>query len=347
MVPLLPLRTMFYVWLVILVVETLLISGGNPANLARNIALLSTKVRGAVTTQAYVFLGLSVLMIQGSVTVLTAFEQSRRNRDKIFLLATCTLITAAVCFACGSRSRALTTFLVPCFYIAWRSRRRLAYLWPVAIVAVGAAVVGVVFLGQMVRYASQTHRSLDTASPLETFITSFSLLDPMCMVLGLRDSIPQDWLQSIATLVIWLLPSAWVAKSMIGPLVLRHYYYGDYLGGVTLGMFGEYYFYFGYAGLVLLSFLSGWFLRHFGSVARRKDIYGRLVFTMLVYFSFVAIRDGFFVDMLDLILAALYLLVWRSSREIVASARNRQKNAQRRMGRGTSSPLAPKPSAHG
>jgi oligosaccharide repeat unit polymerase len=275
------------------VAAILFLLGPSPAAAARNVQLMLSKIRGATTSQSLIFCILSVAVFQACFLALDALD--RPGRRKTLIVGALVLTTSALSFAMGNRLQCVLVILVPALAAGARGRLRPAMLVPPA--ALGVALI---YLGDLIRRTAQGADVRESGGVMATFLSSFSQLDPMAVALQLSQRVPTTALESLKALAFWPVPRTIIAhKALVAPLVARYLYFGDVTGGITLGLFGEYFYYFGLVGMLLLACATGWassLLARWAVAGQSIRHYAAFIAVMTLMLS--SLRNGLFNDML-------------------------------------------------
>ncbi|MBV9997021.1 MAG: oligosaccharide repeat unit polymerase [Caulobacteraceae bacterium] len=286
------------------ILVTLALLGGSPAAIARSIHLLDSRTRGAIPGQSLLFIFFTVGVFQVGLLALYAID--RPTGPRMVGAAGAVLVTAVLAFAMGSRLQAVLALLTPALAAGARGRLRPALMAPPALLG-----VAIVYMGDIIRRAAQGRDVREGGGILETFTSSFSQIDPMAVAVELAERVPTTALQSIKVVFLWLMPQVIVAhKPLPAPVVARYVYFSDNGGGITLGMFGEYYYYFGIIGMIILAFMTGWALSQLARIAVQGVLLPHYVaFMAVINLLFSSLRDGFFNDIMSYVLLAVLFLV--------------------------------------
>jgi hypothetical protein len=297
-----------WAWIVFVAVIVELMGGGW-GSVQHSVSLLVTKVRNIAPNENLIFCFVSFAVFQACFLCLAAIDSPSRTRT--ILSVAIIVTTAALSFAVGSRLQAVFVLLVPLLALGARGRLRLATLAPAAV-----GGVAVVYAGDVVRRTAQGGDVRQAAGVLETFISSFSQIDPMALSVQLAGRAPTTILESLKVILLSPVPRAWLEnKQLVAPIVARYVYFGDTLGGLTLGMFGEYYYYFGLTGLVLLGLATGWIASYLGRCAVGGALIHHAAFLAAAFLLFASLRDGPFNDLPTFaFLGALFALHWMAAR---------------------------------
>ncbi|MGH6957432.1 MAG: O-antigen polymerase [Caulobacteraceae bacterium] len=300
------------------VAAILALMGGSAGAILRNTELLLSKVRGVTANQNLIFSILTVAVFQACLLALSAIDRPGRRRVTGAVLVV--LATSVLAFSVGNRLQSIFVLLVPALAMGGRGRLRLSMLAPPAIVG-----LVLVYAGDMIRRAAQGGDPRNGEGLFATFAAAFSQLDPMAVAVQLAERVPTSALESLKALILWPVPHTMILhKALVAPLVARYLYFGDTLGGITLGMFGEYYYYFGLIGLVLLAFASGWvsswLARRAAGGASISHHVALVAVSMLMLSS---LRDGVFNDMLNYVTLAGFFAFHRLTAMAVEAAGHR------------------------
>lgn len=266
---------------------------------ARNIFALLRKTRSDVEGQSFIYLFLAFLTFQSILISMSSIRSGRDTRVAI-VLALLTIVTA---FACGSRVRAALCLAVPAVYHATCRGLRLKY-----VLLGGALLVGILAAGALVRSSVQTVESSGTLD--EQLFASMSLLDPTAMALAMAERFSPTALESISTLILWNIPKSLIGeKELIAPVLARYTFFGDVAGGITLGLYGELFYYFGAVVLLIVCAAVGFAIRVLIQRSSSDTFTGRVYFLVVYFFLFSSLRNGLFIDLLSyMIIGVLALL---------------------------------------
>lgn len=279
-----------------LAVIVLLVAGGD---FTRNVFALLRKTRSDVEGQSFIYLFLAFLTFQSVLISLSSIRSGKGGRIAV-ALAVLTIITA---FACGSRVRAALCLAMPAVYHATYRGVRLKYL-----ALGGALVVGILVAGAVVRSSAQSVESAGTLD--EQLFASMSLLDPTAMALAMTERFSPTALESISTLILWNIPKSLIGeKALIAPVLARYTYFGDVAGGITLGLYGELFYYFGVVVLLIACAALGYFIRILIERSSSDTFAGRVCFLVAHFFLFSTLRNGLFIDLLSYVIIGVLALL--------------------------------------
>lgn len=286
----------------------LVLLGPSPGAMVMHARLLMSKVRGVLPAQPLIFFLLVIVTVQCTVFAISVMQAPTRRR--VGIAALILVLTTVLSFAVGSRMSAAFTLLAPAIYFGTRRR-----LQPAMIALAGAAAIAIVYVGDLIRRAAQGRDIREADGALSTFFSSYSLLDPMAVAIELRQRLPHSAFESIHIIVYSLLPKAMVGeRPLYASLAARYIFYGDTLGGVTLGMFGEYVYYFGFIAMLVLSVLTGALVRFLATAAAGTGLAAAFAFVACLQILFSVLRDGLFIDLIGLVELAILFAVqggWR------------------------------------
>ncbi|ATC23458.1 O-antigen polymerase [Caulobacter vibrioides] len=290
------------IW-ILAITSMILLMAISPGGVLGTANALMSKVRNATKFQTIIYFLLPFVVFQACFLSISAIQSG--DKRKVWVTLTIVLVTAALSLAVGSRLNAVMSLLVPAIYFATNRGVKLAPL-----IACFALAIMLVYAGDLMRSTAQG-RDLREASgsAAATFMSSYSIVDPMAVVTDLRERISPKATESTVTLVRWMLPSSIVgSKEPIGPIVARYVYYGDVLGGVTFGLFGEFYYYYGPIGLIVLSTLFGAALGVLTPRSGERSVLGAAYTVCIATLLFSSIRDGLFIDLLNMF--TLIFICW-------------------------------------
>jgi oligosaccharide repeat unit polymerase len=298
-------KPLVLVWSTFLVIVIgVLVLGGEGASM--NIVALLRKTRGAVEGQNILYLFLSGLTFQSILMSIVTIRHNKAKGPAVVLA----IVTIALDFICGSRIRAALTLLVPATYQAVYGGIRARYI------VLGAAVAVLILVGGATLRSSL--QSVESAGSVdEGLFSSLSILDPMALSLAMSDRMSPNSADSVATLILWVLPKSLVGeKDPVAPILARYMYFGDSTGGITLGLYGELAYYFGAFGLVILCVGLGIAAQALVQKSNGASLVSFVSFLALYFMLFSSVRNGIFVDLLNYptfgLLLALNLVTQRA-----------------------------------
>ncbi|WP_247539939.1 O-antigen polymerase [Bradyrhizobium sp. 168] len=270
-------------------------------DLTQNIFALLRKTRSDVEGQSFIYLFLAFLTFQSVLLSLSSIRTGKNARVAIVLA----LLTMIAAFACGSRVRAALCLAIPAAYQAVYKGIRLKY------VVIGvASVVGILAAGAMIRSSVQTVESSGTLD--EQLFASMSLLDPTAMSLAMVERFSPKVMESISTLIFWNIPKSLIGeKTLIASVLARYTYFGDVAGGITLGLYGEVFYYFGAFALLVGCAGLGFVVRTLVLRSVSDSFAGRVYFLIVYFFLFSSLRNGLFIDLLSYAIIGVLALLNR------------------------------------
>mgnify|MGYP001627413299 CR=1 FL=1 len=285
-----------YVWFG-LVAMSIAFIGQSPGEIANNIVVLSRKTRGALEGQSWLYAILTLAVFQ--VSFVAAAAERLKSNKAYYTLAIVAIATAALCFACGSRARALLAVVIPLLYVGVARR---ASILPMFLM--GSLAIPLVYIGDLVRRTAQGRAANQGGGPILTLLDAYSLADPMAVSMYLSERAPVGALEAIRASFAWFLPSSWVGeKDWVGSITARYYLYGDTISGITLSSAGEAYYYFGAIGFFIAAAIIGAGLK---TISPRYD--GTMIsaasHAALCMFLFSSLRNGLLIDLLNYVILA-------------------------------------------
>lgn len=285
---------LFFCFLVLVLIFLL---GPGPNEVQSNIAKLQTKVTGTLEAQSEIYFILSLLVAQA---FLIFFDESHgKSRPSLYAWSVC-FVAAILAVAVGSRYRGASALLIPIYYLYWTGRAKLITLLITAV----AAMPLVSFLSTLRTYAQGVTQE-SGSGVLETFVAQWSVLDGAIVAAYLREVYPLGIFDAAIRVVEWNLPSFLVGdKDFVATVMARMVLTGDSGSGITLGLFGETYYYFGALVGGLVTVFLGMAVGRIKQFSSLPNLIGAGAFFTLATILIASLRNGFFSDMLT------YVAIW-------------------------------------
>lgn len=308
------------VWFACMGIGALLVSR-TLGSFTEGFALLSTKVYTPLAGQTYILLPFTLAQLVVIALGVEIATEPRVGVRKMLIVGALIVITMMVMLGVGSRSKALQTILIPALVFMARqplgSKVVLGAVAPLLIFAV--SWVGLELRSSDPNRSAREFNVIDAASG---FSSSYAILDQLWIVQRYVEAYGSQSSKYILDYASIFVPrSLWLEKPFSPHLELRWFLYGDTQGGITPGYYGEFYYYFGNIGFLFGAIIAGLILVMLGRRVARS-IRERRPDVLVFFWSFIvgleAPRDSMFVVAFHLIVGAIFLKVFQSTRSVVS-----------------------------